>query len=96
MSFIYGKAVAAAAQYEETATKLAAGMGITLEEAKARLERLSREVVLPSWMQSPGTRFGGEPGNPGDRRTVRLAGKPKHFVQVEGQLRLRDGESPWT
>lgn len=42
------------------------------------------------------TTGGDEPFHPADRRTVRLAGKPKHFVQVDGQLRLREGESPWT
>jgi hypothetical protein len=96
VSFIYGQAIKAAAQYEQTVAKLAKQLDIPLEEAKAQLERLARETVTPSWMRPPEMRFGGEPANPGDRRTIHLNGKPKHFVHVNGRLKMRDGESPWS
>lgn len=36
------------------------------------------------------------PPNRADRRTIRLAGKPKHYILVGNTLHLMDGESPWT
>jgi hypothetical protein len=35
------------------------------------------------------------PANPHDRRTIRIAGKPYHFAQGKGALRLQPGETPW-
>lgn len=35
------------------------------------------------------------PANPHDRRTFRIAGKPYHFAQGKGSLRLQPGETQW-
>lgn len=96
LSYVSQMAVAAAAAYEKTAVRLAKELDVSVAEAKEKLQRLSREVVLPSWAISPPDRRD-MPANPRDRRTVRLGGKPYHYTQDgTGQLHTTPGESPWT
>jgi hypothetical protein len=35
------------------------------------------------------------PSKPADRRTIYVLGKPMHYFEIDGQLRLAKGESPW-
>lgn len=69
-----------------------------LSDMRKILQAGSGRVVLGGVDITPyiKTAGGDEPFHPADRRTFRLTGKPKHYVQVNGRLRLRDGESPWS
>ena len=101
-------AQAAAADMELAARKLANLTGQAELAARARLvmtmdryglgaaSALQRLEYRWHYSQSKALREAlSVPTKPADRRTVTVAGKPYHYVQILGRLELRPGESPW-
>jgi hypothetical protein len=83
-----GPAIKAAADFELAARQLAQTMSQPVETVRKQMLEMATASPRPPADQCPAM--------PANRRTFHLFGKPKHYVQVGGQLRLVDGESPWT
>lgn len=88
-----GTALAVAAQHE----RAKAAQDKLTEESRDPLAgvRYAAERIRQLHGVRPVLGPGKCPSNPKDRRTIRIAGKPKHYVQHGDELVLKDGESPW-